>query len=364
MFGEQVINEGKNAILSFIHAIFPDKETLDKDLGKVGDVAKTSLKEMGADPSGAITGALIGTGVSILTGGIVGPFLAASLGGAAGLTLNSKAVQKALFGDVDEEGNATGGLLNSKISTFLNRDLKKVAGYGIDGAILGLLPFVPGGPITGLLLGSAIGFANREGKLSDAIFGSRDENGERTGGFISKDFQEKVKRLAPKAAIGAIAGLVAGPFGLLPNLMIGAGIGFASETEKFKSIIFGEETGEVDEEGNPIRKGGLTGWIRNDIINPVASAIQPIADEIKFKGKKLLNSLGNKIADVFKTHVGVPLWLRLKSLTNPLGKVFNKITGMAGGIISKPFRMIGDLGNDLKFKQVLEGRGSMSAKER
>ena len=76
--------------------------------------------------------------------------------------------------------------------------------------------------------------------------------------------KEKVRTVLPKMGFGAIAGaaggmLLGGPFGLATNAIIGASLGFASDTEKFKDALFGVK----DEDGN--RQGGILGEI-NEII--------------------------------------------------------------------------------------------------
>ena len=358
-FGRQVYDETIGGVKRFISAIFPDKKDLDKDFGKIGEVSKKALNELKLDPSGAITGALIGTGVSILTGGIVGPFLAAAIGGAAGLTINSETVQKALFGEdvVDEEGNTThkAGLLGDKLTKFLTQDIKKMGAYGATSAVLAMVPGIPGGPLTGLMIGSALGFANREGKVTEALFGKDGEDG-----LISKDFQNKVKHLLPKAAAGAVLGLVAGPFGLVPNLIVGAGLGFASETETFQRYLFGEK----DENGE--RHGGITGWIRKDIINPVARAIKPIAVEIKNKATDIIRWTIRSIGNAFGRTVGSPMFKVLnEKLLKPLINAMPGVGKFFGNIVSLPFRGIGGIGDALRRKQIRTGRANdMSAAER
>ena len=366
-FADKTAHEVKNAIVSFLSHIFPDKEKFAQDNKIVSGFLKNTISEVAKDPSGAIAGGLIGGGVSLLTGGIIGPLMGASIGAAAGITLNSEKVQTMLFGEevVDAEGNKTGersgtGVLSKELTKFLTQDLKNIAGFGISGAALAMLPGVPGGPVAGLILGSAVGFANRNDALSNYLFGEKDENGERLNtGLISKETQDWIKRMAPKGAAGAIIGALAGPFGFVPNIMLGTAIGFASETDKFKDFMFGKE---VDGK----REGGITGMIRDKIISPIAEAINPIASEIKYRGKKLIRSFGDKLANVFKVHVGIPLWNKLdKYIMGPLGKVFGSVAKSILNVVSLPFQAIGGIGKRLKNKQVQQGRADyMSAEER
>ena len=366
-FADKTAHEVKNAIVSFLSHIFPDKEKFAQDNKIVSGFLKNTISKVAKDPSGAIAGGLIGGGVSLLTGGIIGPLMGASLGAAAGITLNSEKVQTMLFGEevVDNQDNKTGersgtGVLSKELTKFLTQDLKNIAGFGISGAALAMLPGVPGGPVAGLILGSAVGFANRNDALSNYLFGEKDENGERLNtGLISKETQDWIKRMAPKGAAGAIIGALAGPFGFVPNIMLGTAIGFASETDKFKDFMFGKE---VDGK----REGGITGMIRDKIISPIAEAINPIASEIKYRGKKLIRSFGDKLANVFKVHVGIPLWNKLdKYIMGPLGKVFGSVAKSILNVVSLPFQAIGGIGKRLKNRQVQQGRADyMSAEER
>jgi hypothetical protein len=134
--------------------------------------------------------------------------------------------------------------------------------------------------------------------------------------------------------------------------------------------MFGEEvdSGEKDENGNPImvRKGGITGWIREDIIKPVASALQPINAELKYKSKNFLRILSNGISNVFRKHLVVPLRDKLFDFARgPLGRLLTKVGSGIGGVISAPFRAIGDYGNRLRRRQVRQGRADyMTAAQR
>ena len=106
-------------------------------------------------------------------------------------------------------------------------DMKK---YGITGAITTLLPFIPGGPVAGMIIGSGIGFAKNNAQVQDFLFG---ETGIAKG---LKTATDKVKKSLPSMGIGAGLLALTGPFGLVGNVMLGAGMGFASQTINSKNL--------------------------------------------------------------------------------------------------------------------------------
>src|SRR5699024_7443524 len=106
----------------------------------------------------------------------------------------------------------------------------------------------------GIILGSAIGFAKNNEKAKEALFGEE--------GLLGPEFPERVKKTLPKMGLGALIGLVGGPFGVTTNVLLGSALGFASETETFKNIIFGEKDSNGD------REGGLLGTIKENIVEP------------------------------------------------------------------------------------------------
>lgn len=367
-FGADVMSTLSEGFTKFFNAITPGSKELNGETKKVGGVIKNALAELKIDPSGAIVGGIIGTGASLLTGGVVGPLVAASIGAAAGLTINSKSVQDALFGKIDEETGErdASGLLSKQLTDFLTKDLKKITGYGLTGAMTALIPFVPGGPVAGLIVGSAIGFANRNDALTNYLFGEKDKD----NGLIKKETQEWVKKMLPKAGAGAVLGALAGPFGFVPNIMVGAALGFASETDRFQTILYGKEkvVGK-DENGNDIieREGGIAGWIKKDIIAPVANAISPIAVEIKNKSLDIIRWTIRSISNVFGKTVGIPLFKTLneKLLTPLFNKLLPNSGKFIGNLISLPFRGIGGIGNALRRKQLRTGRANdLSARAR
>lgn len=131
----------------------------------------------------------------------------------------------------------------------------------IFGSSAGLLPslFMPGGIIGSAIVGAGLSFLSRNDTFLDFMYG-KEEDGERIGGVISKDLQERYKGMSKKflgaGAIGALAGkmfpsIVGGLLGPVGKYFIGTGpIGGAalgvgamllSKTEAFQTAMYGED---------------------------------------------------------------------------------------------------------------------------
>ena len=173
--------------------------------------------------------------------------------------------------------------INKAVREKLGKYSKNISVGGAIGAGIGTLSFgsvlgsLVGGPIAGAALGSAVGILSKNEKFQDMLFGKKDDNGERIGGFISKKtqdfFKEHKKALTGGAAIGAVkaigtkvlTGKTTG--GLLGQVVggpiAGALFGLATTTvlksERFHNFLFGnEETGQkglIKGIKNAFRKG-------------------------------------------------------------------------------------------------------------
>ncbi len=325
----------------------------------------------------AIGSGLVGAGVSLLTGAIGGPLLGAAVGAGYSLTKNSDKVQKFLFGE-SIDGKRQGGLISKNVIDIANKYLPDMKSYGITGALAGFL--TPLGPIGGLMAGSALGFAKNNESIMSTLFGEE--------GLFKSESKDKLEKALPKVALGALAGGMMGPFGLMGNLILGSGLGLVASTDDFKQAIFGR----YDENDNRF-KGGLLPTMRDTIIDPLkefgstikdgamdyikkhmllplTSAIDPIKKELSLIIKGTFDNIGDFIKGIFENKFIAPMtkWMEDK-IMKPLGGFITKfIKGAfkAGtGLATLPFKAIGGLGNKLRKKHIQQGNADyMTAEER
>ena len=306
-------------------------------------------------------GATMGAGVSLLTGLIGGPLVGAAVGAGTALITKSKTVQNMLFGD-EESGKP--GLLPKRITEGIKKYMPDIAKGGALGGITAMMPFVPGGPVAGIIVGSALGFAKNNEQVQDYIFGKE-------GIGISKDdFMNKVKSVLPKMGAGALAGLIAGPFGLTTNILLGSALGFATDTNAFKNVVFGE----VDPDTGK-REGGIfqavtkpavdffknsfnefKTFLKEDMLDPIKNAIQPLAHEFAHSAKSITDFLKN----MFKETIGEPINRFItKHIIDPLkkslGSLFKFLMKPAKSLLSFVPKTIGMFGDRARRAQIKRG---------
>lgn len=139
------------------------------------------------------------------------------------------------------------------------------AGIGfLNGAgghsLLGSL-FLPTGLFGGAIVGGGLTLLSQTEAFKSLMFGKIGEDGERSGGIISKELKEKFKKATPIAVGGAFAGVLKSiitaplgggkglgilgmqllPGGILGGAIIGMGIGLLKNSESFKSMLFGKK---------------------------------------------------------------------------------------------------------------------------
>lgn len=202
-------------------------------------------------------------------GGLLGKAKRGIAGATSSLLKGLTGWKNALFGKSegnDEEDEEQEG---KDILEDLKKKAAEVAPSAITGAVGGgLLGMMVGGPIGGALLGFAGGILKKSERFNNWLFGEKDENGERTGGAISKNMQDYMKKngkfLAGGAAIGAIRGAFTGG-GLLGSIiggpvagaLMGLGTSIILKSDAFHKFIFGDlENGQIG------MKGHLDRWMK------------------------------------------------------------------------------------------------------
>lgn len=371
------IKEGATQVYEEIKSYTTDKDGKEVDSKKEKDnVIKKILSETKSYFPEMIGGGLIGTGISMITGIVGGPLVGAALGAGVSLFKHSEKVQEALFGEKDENGQRKGNLVSANISNALEKYVPSMAKGGTLGIITSLIPFTPFGPVGGIILGSAAGFASKNEKVHEKLFGE--------GGLLGKDFDKKVKKALPNIGAGTLAGLVVGPFGPVTNILLGSAIGFATSTDKFKNLIFGDE--EKGKEGllkkaydntlKPITdhiKGQLSEaklYIKKKFKEPIEKAMVPIKKQFQLIGKGITGFLKKKVDSFAEKHLGAPLDKFLKDkILGPLTKVFKSFTKGLFKLALSPLKLVGSafgaVGNSLTARQIRKGNADyLSAEQR
>ncbi len=314
-----------------------------------------------------IGGGLVGTGVSLATGAIGGPLLGFAAGAGLNLVTSSEKVKNWLFGEVDELGERKGNVVPKSIVKLITKYLPDMAKKATVGGLVSMLPFIPGGPVSGIILGSAIGFAKNNNKIMDTLFGKMDDDGERTrGGLFNAELRKQLKAAIPRGILGAgIGALVGGPFGLVGNALLGGTVGILTKMDQVQDAIFGkvnEKTGE--------REGGVVGFIEDKVVTPIGRAFDPLVKQGELLFKGFAKGIKNKVDNILDEKLGVPLSRVFKE------KVLTKAK-KAAGFVSKsvfqptmdalayPFHLVEKVGDRFQRKQIASGNADyMTALQR
>lgn len=131
-------------------------------------------------------------------------------------------------------------------------DIFKGAG---GGALGGLLLTGPAGIFAGAAIGSGLMLAKRTDAVQNFLYGEKNTNGDRTGGFLNSGFIGKIKNsfsdMRDYGLVGAAAGFVT-PLGVIGGALLGASIGFIKNSDKARKFLFGE--GKESEEKNFLQR--------------------------------------------------------------------------------------------------------------
>ena len=257
-------------------------------------------KNMGAGVQGGAAGAILGT---IFPLG--GPIFGALAGSAINVIKNNKTFQETVFGKdiVDEKGNVTHkeGLISKKWQNILTKYMPDAKKYGMVGALSGLV--LPFGPLGGAMIGASMSIVKNNKDLNDFLFGNR-------GGLLNKERKALIKKHFPRVAAATIGTMFLGPFGLLGNSMLGAGLGMLSTTDKFEELMLGIK----DKDG--VRRGGLAGAIKRHFTNPLKWTLQDMRKNMgKWLRDDMIKPIFNTVKPVTKL-IGVYGLQAAKSMTN------------------------------------------------
>jgi len=137
--------------------------------------------------------------------------------------------------------------------------LPKALGYGLAGGMvktffssrLGLLGnfLLPGGPMGAVLAGTAYGFLRQSETFNRVVFGEQGEDGERLGGIISKELQDKYAEYkgSIKSGIGlGVLGSLFLPGGPILSSVLGIGAVMTAKSDAFQEFLYGKDFANKD----------------------------------------------------------------------------------------------------------------------
>lgn len=365
---------GSGAVEFFKRLFGLDEETKKKDGKIIDDKVKTFVQESFGNLGNMAAGGLIGAGVSLFTGSIVGPFLGAAIGAGTALALNSEKVRHLLFGEFDDKGDLLKkGLLPEKLSKFMTSNIPSMGRGALLGGTVGLFG---GSPFLGAIIGSGIGYINSSETAKNVLFGAFDNaSQERTGGLISREIQNNIKKRMPNIAAGTIAGALAGPFGLAGNLIFGSAVGYFTGSEEFKNYVLGEEGQDKKRHGGLVerlrerlfgkegedgkRHGGLKGWFEEGFFKPARGIMQKLANEFRIHTRNMMGSFGKFVrktwANIWESNIGA--WIRRSAIGKFVSGAGKKIVGLGKAVLGVPSKMLKGADEALGARALKRGYG-------
>lgn len=287
--------------------LFGDVDENGKRLG--GVISKQTQDFFNNNKTGIKIGAFAGLAASMgfLPAMMVpgGPIGGALVGGAVSLATKSGAFNELLYGPNGDKDNPIGGLKKKFQDIFgkdkRTKDLAKDAGMGAGVGLVGSF-FLPGGPITGALLGSAASIAMNTETFKTLMFGTGevDENGKKNGGLFGKarDFIGH-KVLEPLSTTVQLA------------------------------------------------QAEFNAFVEKNMVLPLKRAMTPITDRLAKIGLNIENgfkgffqSVSDKFHEVVLKPIGEKVSDMLAPFKSAVAKIFKGIFGFFGNMISSPFRFI------------------------
>lgn len=161
------------------------------------------------------------------------------------MTSTAKNGFNSLFSGLGFNGIANSNTVDTldKAMNIVKKYAPKMTANGLLGAAVGLLS---GNPLLGAAVGASTGFVQTSEKAKTTLFGDKitDSDGKesRTGGIVSKEAQDTIKKYFPNMAkygvTGATLGLLS-PFGIVGGAMIGSAIGWGTTDNRIRESLFG-----------------------------------------------------------------------------------------------------------------------------
>lgn len=285
---------------------------------------------------------------------------------------NTKAFAEATVGDIDKPIDAKKKEYKDSFFKKMKATMPKALAGAIAGAGVGLLNnqfsllgsmFLPGGPISGAIVGGGLTILSQTEAFKTFMFGKMNpETQKREGGMINDKMRGAFKKMLPFAVGGAVVGglkaLVKGslgfngglgvlgmqilPGGIIGGAMLGAGLGILKNSEGFKKMLFGEK-GE---------DGKRSGKFLSDSFNKLKGGFSKLLPGIKKAGVGL--GLGALTGAVLSNAGYIPAMF---SLGGPIGM---GVAGLGLGIAASSKRF-----NEWMFgSEELDENGNPTGKRR
>ena len=332
------------------------------------------MKRLKATAPKALAGAIAGAGIGLLNNQFSllgsmflpgGPIAGAIVGSGLTILSQTEAFKSFMFGKLSDPNDPSSAREGGLISKNLKDKFVKMMPFAIGGAVTGGLSAIlkgalgfnsglgilgmqilPGGILGGAILGSGLAILKNSDKFQEMLFGKKDESGNRQGAVLS-NFANKSKALfsalmpgfkkaAAGLGAGALTGAVLSNAGYIPAMLsmggpvgmgiVGLGLGIASSTEKFNEWMFGTKDPDTGER----RKDGV---LSRSINMLRLNVIEPIGDAFKTKMLDLVDWTKDKITYPFRLAFG-PI---IDSLTgikdNVVEFVKDKFDALGNGIM-------------------------------
>lgn len=389
--GQAAGEKAKDKVRSLFNNLVEFVKSKDEGIGN-------DLEEVSKDKSKLTARGVMGGGAGALVGGILagplGIMAGALAGGVVNILRDSESAKDLLLGKKDENEKRTGGVIPKSLQDTIHKYAPDLMKIGLPSAVAsGLL--LGTGPLGMAVIGSGAVMAKNSKSLQESLFGKdftiTNDDGSikkfHKEGLISKKVQDHFKKNIPGIGASVLGTIAFGPFGgLLPNMILGTGVGMVGTSETFKNLILGYKDPR-DPEGKS-RHGGLVGVLKNNFVNPMIkfgkfmtstaynwfkeSFITPITKwtsvigrELLHQGKNLTYYIKEGISWAFEKTVGVPLYKVInEKIISPITKGLSSVGKTLLKGASYPLnavRAVGKFTSNLADKAKLNqyGRGAI-----